>query len=280
MMIRDSWLLGLIVCLLLLSGCGSETVVSELDQRQATEIVALLNASGIVAKAVQQVGQGQYNIEVRSKSYADAVNLLHRHGLPREHRISLRELVNQQGLMPPSREIEALRLDLATALELENLLANDARIVSARVIVRVSSIRSGQNPGVTVMLQTVRSGTITASEVRRLVAQVIPGISAEQILVITQPVVQSISTDYLTGVYNQGGVVKRLPLVSFLGYWHVPDSQYDSLALALAALLLLAVLMGFGLGYGFAFFQQAGAHLVRRIRPSQLTSVVKKGGED
>lgn len=281
MLARIRFLAILILCGALLGGCGAEMVVSDLDQRQATEIVAILNTSGIVARAIRDVGgKGLYSVEVPPRFYADAINLLHQHSLPREQKVSLRELITQQGLMPPSREIEALRMDLAVALDLENLLANDPRVASARVIVRLNSTKLNQEPAVTIVLQSVASKAVDVGEIRQLVSQVVPGVSTDQIFVIAQPVAPDIVSQGPSGVLNQHGVVQKVPLVSFLGYWHVPDGEYDTLALAIAGLLVLAALMGVGIGYGFAFFQQAGAYLLHRIKPRRSARDVMRGEEE
>lgn len=270
-------LILLFAAAVLLAACGAEPIARDLDQRRAMEIVAILNSNGIVARAVRETGaRGQYNVEVRPNYYAEAVNLLYQENLLREQKISLRELVGQQGLMPPSRDIEVLRIDMALALELEGLLESDPRISHARVMVRQRSTRKEQDAAVTVMLQTLEA--IPSEEIVQVVRQVIPGLEHQQVLVLAQPSTRRGERGLSKGVVNQKGVVQKIPLVPFLGYWHVPDGQYDSLAWAMAGLLFAAMLLGIGLGYGYAFLQLARRQPVRRVSQQQSLSGKESAG--
>ncbi len=154
----------------LLCGCNTVAVQDELTQEQATEIVAALSSQGVSAFAQRETGgRGRYRVEVKRGAYSDAIQILHERGLPSESRATFSELIAPRGLVPDSREIEALRLDRALAAELEEALENNPAVASARVVVRVSSVPmefagEAERSGVSVSLR-IRPGTeVTESE--------------------------------------------------------------------------------------------------------------------
>ncbi|MCB0332783.1 MAG: hypothetical protein KDD55_04740, partial [Bdellovibrionales bacterium] len=104
----------LILLSLCLSGCGDVPVARGITQSQANEIVAVLSHHGIYAFADKQVGVGDsYDVEVKKSYYTRAVDLLHAKGLPAKTPERFSDLIAQKGIIPDSREVEALRLDHA-----------------------------------------------------------------------------------------------------------------------------------------------------------------------
>src|SRR5277367_3698924 len=94
-------------CLLFLFGCAAnESIVNNIEEREANEIVVYLASKGIVAQkiaaTVEAGGAGpsnQFNISVESDQATDAMALLNRIGLPRIQGTNLLTLFAKSGLM-------------------------------------------------------------------------------------------------------------------------------------------------------------------------------------
>jgi type III secretory pathway lipoprotein EscJ len=240
-----SWSVRLIflVWVILLAGCNSSPIAHDLSQSQATQIVALLNQKGIGAQASKESGsRGRFTVTVKKDKYAQAVALINEKGLPAEPELSFAELVAPQGLLPSSREVEALRLDHAMAAEVEELLQSHPAIASARVVIRMS-----------VVAQERRGHKIDSQEVVQLVLRSVPGIKPENVYVAAHPIAQDEQVDLSHGVYNENGTVIRVPLVPFLSIWRVPEDEYNTLAIALIFCFLVVGVIGGVFGYWYAF---------------------------
>jgi type III secretory pathway lipoprotein EscJ len=280
----------IVILCLALCGCNTVTLRDDLTQDQAGEIVAELVSRGISAVVEKETGgRGKYRVEVRRSSYSEGMALLHELGLPSAPRSSFGEMVAQRGLMPDSREVEALRIDRALAAELEETLQNHPGISQARVVVRLNSASSelfgGSASGGVSGIVRVRQGSVVLEEdVKSLLAQGLPGISADQIKVQlyndapggspsesnapgASSGVVSISQGLERDLY---GAIRKVPLTQFLWFWRVPDDEYDSLAGGI--LLGVVLVFGFGILIGHALM----AARVAAQTPSQGLSSQKR----
>ena len=77
----------LILCLFTLSGCDTE-LVSNISERQANEIVALLEQNNIDAQKVKG-DKGIFSVRVDKNYMSDSVELLHAYNLPSVDRIEV-----------------------------------------------------------------------------------------------------------------------------------------------------------------------------------------------
>ena len=237
--------------------CSSVPVAKDLSQRQANEIVAVLNSVGINSIAVRDSSGGRvkYTVEVRKGFYSQAVGILHEKGLPEEDLFT--EMIEQKGIIPNSREVEALRLDHAAAIEIEQLLHNHPGVSSARVIVRLNSLKENAPASVSAIIQERAQQNLNRDELTAIISRTVPGIAPENVSVWVSP---ADTTEMITGkfgVLNQKGKVITVPLVPFLLAWRVPDDDYDEIALALISFLLIMGLVGAIIGYWFASFQKS-----------------------
>jgi len=270
---------ALVALVCLLAGCGSVPVAQDITQQQSHEIVALLAQHGISATAARETGgQGRYRIEVDGEHYTQAISLLHRHGLPGESKPSFSELVQPHGLLPNSREMEALRLDHAIATEIEETLASHPAILSARAIVRLNFLREGSGPAVSVVAQSRAGAAVTGEALAGIVRRAVPGVAPENIVISVEPAAGASAVTGEVGAWNQDGAVIAVPLVPFILGWRVPRDDYNALVLALLGILVLIAGIGGVLGYwwgwshstrgGFEAGQGEGARQLRieRVR--------------
>lgn len=254
--------LGFVLFATLLSACNDVPVAEDLSQSQATEIVAVLTESGIGASAErEQAGKGKYRVAVPSSRYAESVVLLHQRGLPEEPRIGFDELVAPRGLLPNSRELEALRLDRALAADIEEALGNDPDVLAARVIVRSRSHNSPavtEIPAATVSLRLRSGSSRTEDGVKEIVSRAIPGISRENILVTLYHSDRDGGFFTAEGVQSENGSrLVRVPLTKFLWGWRVPEDEYNSLALAIAVIMAAVFSFGAAVGLGLAWIRSS-----------------------
>ena len=241
--------LGLILCSLCLTACSRRAVVEDVSQGEANRIVALLNGFGIHSLAEKgSRGRASYRVEVKQSDYTQAVSLLASHEMPGEQRLSFGELIEQKGLVPNSREVEALRLDHAMAVELEDALENHPSVVRARVVIRSHAVSKDVSPGASVVIQRYADREVEESSIQRLVMSSVPGLSEENISISIAPFEIREGPLQRVGVLNDGAVSVAIPLVPFLT-WSIPEDDLYDVMVTLLLLAASALIVGGGVGY-------------------------------
>lgn len=253
MLERNRILLVLIASILLLSGCGSEEVASQLDQKQANEIVATLADQGISAFTTKGRSSGaNYAVEVDRDYYQLAVSVLNAKDLPRKPLPSVEELTRPQGFIPSSREVEALRLDYALGAEIEEKLRALAGVESAKVVIRSNLLKDDVQPSAGVFIAQSPGAKIDARQIAEIIALLVPGLQPDRIKVDTsEPLSPSVNLSEI-GSENRAGVVIHRALVPFLWYFRVPEDDYRTLGAALLGCIVLGILLGGVFGFAIA----------------------------
>ncbi len=207
-------------------GCGSTPVADDLAQRDANEIIAVLQERGISGHVSKGRGSGaRYSVHVGSSSFAEAATILNRLGLPPEKKPTFEEMTAASGIIPSSREVEALRLDRALAAQVEDLLKARSDIASASVVVQQHALGGRGKPAVSVIVQRRVGGPLQDAEVRDIITHSVVGVSADDVFV---SIVDAPSLGVTPATPGPGG---QQGLVPFLRYWHVPAAEYNGLAL-------------------------------------------------
>jgi type III secretory pathway lipoprotein EscJ len=242
----------LMVCTLLMGGCSRSPVADDVGQKEANEIVSILRERGIDSTVEKlKGGRGRYSVQVASKDFGESVSILASLGLPEERKASFTDLVAQSGILPSSREVEALRLDRASAAELEELLKGLPGVASASVVVRSHGLASGVMPSVSAVVQIHQGKTLSSEEVRTLLARTVPGLKSEEIVLSIGE--QGNSRGKVSGSERPSSEMQQL--VPFLRIWKVPKDQYAGLATLVVGLIFLvgaiAGLVGYVLGQYF-----------------------------
>ena len=230
--------LTLSLCIAFATGCGSSPVADDIGQREAHKVVAVLGEHGIQAHVEKGRGaKGRYSVLVASGDFGSAVALLTKLGLPAERGASFEDLMAPSGILPPSQEVEDLRMDRAIAAEVEELLLGHGAVSTVSVIVRSHAIPIGVEPSVSIVAQVKKGSTFDQEKLRDAVIRAVPGV---------KPGAVSFSVnEQAFGV----GEKSEEPLMPFLRFWKVPVSQYNSLAFLLIGLMSVVAFLSGVAGY-------------------------------
>ncbi len=131
-----------LLTLLFFASCTSDqSIVSNVDERDANEIVVFLASKGISAQKVEAPNSGAagagaqvilFNISVSTDQSTQAMALLNRSGLPRRQGTNLLTLFAGGGLVSSDRE-ETIRYQAGLAEELSNTIRKMDGVLDANV---------------------------------------------------------------------------------------------------------------------------------------------------
>jgi type III secretion protein J len=190
--------------LLLLAGCaGNQSIVNNIDERDANEIVVFLASKGIAAQkiaaatsaAAGNAPSDMYNISVADDQTTAAMALLNRYGLPRRQGTNLLTLFAKGGLMSSDRE-ETIRYQAGLAEELRNTICKIDGVLDSDVQISFPPVELTPTPGavppkttaaVYVKHQGVMEDPNSHMEVKikRLLAGSVNGLNFEDVSVIS-----------------------------------------------------------------------------------------------
>lgn len=140
---------------LLLAGCaGNQSIVNNVDERDANEIVVFLASKGIAAQKVAapstaagaNAPSDMYNISVSPEQSTEAMALLNRYGLPRRQGTNLLTLFAGGGLVSSDRE-ETIRYQAGLAEELRNTIRKMDGVLDADVQISFPPTETTPTPG-------------------------------------------------------------------------------------------------------------------------------------
>ncbi|WP_413043707.1 type III secretion system inner membrane ring lipoprotein SctJ [Pseudomonas sp. YJ42] len=123
-------LIPLFALMLLLQACDTE-LYSDLEQREANRMVAVLLERGIAADRVMQK-DGRLTVTVDKRRFADAVSLLEDAGLPEQSFTNLGEVFQNNGLVSSPVQ-ERAQMIYALSEELSHTVSQVDGVLSARV---------------------------------------------------------------------------------------------------------------------------------------------------
>ncbi len=144
-------ILSLVLSLFLLVGCeSSKEIVSNVDEREANEILVFLASKGIAATKTlatsaspggAQTSQ-KWTIAVEQKMEMDAMSYLNQNGLPRIKGVSLLDLFAKQGLMSSEKE-ELIRYQAGLSEQIASTIRKIDGVIDADVQVSFPAADSG-----------------------------------------------------------------------------------------------------------------------------------------
>ena len=114
----------------LLAGCSEQELYSQLSERQANDMVAVLRSAGIDAEKKSQ--EGRFSVTTARGDFSQAVRTLNAQGYPRETFDTMGKVFKREGFVSSPLE-ERARLVHAMSQEISNTIANIDGVVTARV---------------------------------------------------------------------------------------------------------------------------------------------------
>ncbi len=189
--------------LFLLAGCsGNESIVNNVEEREANEIVVYLASKGIAAQKIQATteqgggtGPVLYNIGVATENSTEAMALLNRVGLPRAQGTNLLTLFAPSGFMTSDRS-ETIRYQAGLAEELKNTIRKIDGVLDANVQISFPPSDATLAPGtlppkITASIYVKHQGVLEdpnshlETKIKRLVSSAINGLHFEDVAVIS-----------------------------------------------------------------------------------------------
>ena len=154
-------ILAFVFSLFLLTGCDQRMeIVSNLDEREANEIIVFLASKGISASKTPSVssapggmqGSSKWSIAVEQKMSTDAMAILNQNGLPRLKGVNLLDLFAKQGLMSSEKE-ESIRYQAGLAEQIASTIRKIDGVIDADVQISfpVNDTSGSGLPGETVV---------------------------------------------------------------------------------------------------------------------------------
>jgi type III secretion protein J len=114
----------------LLAGCSGQELYSQLSERQANEMIAVLRSAGIAAE--KKVQDGRFSVLTAPGDFPVAVRTLSAQGYPREQFDTMGKVFKREGFVSSPLE-ERARLVHALSQEISNTVASIDGVVHARV---------------------------------------------------------------------------------------------------------------------------------------------------
>jgi type III secretion protein J len=229
--------------MLVLQACSVE-LYTDLNQRQANEIVATLMRHGIPAQ--RQPGKdGTMTVSVQKGRFADAMAILNENGLPKQEFATLGEVFKRDGLVSSPVEERATMI-YGLSQELSRTISDIDGVLSARVhlvLPENDPLRQRLVPSsasVFIRHRTSVPMNDLIPQVKMLVANGIAGLTYDNVSVVLIPV----ETTAPARDTREAG------FTTFLGLWLHPDSLAPAMWLIYG--LVAAVLM---LGARLAYLQ-------------------------
>jgi type III secretion protein J len=219
-------LLGL---LLLLTACKTQ-LNAGLTERQANEETALLLRNGIPASRDVDPKTGTLTVWVEQSRFADAVDLLRAHGLPKQHFDTIADVFKGNGLIVSPAEDRA-RMIYALDEELSRTISDIDGVLSARVQIVIPDndplLQNAPPASASVFVRYEQGSHVSdlMPQIKMLVAGGVSGLSYDKVQVLLDPVAlprtdaQPLAMEEVYGlwVYHGSAQVVRLLLAAVVG---------------------------------------------------------------
>lgn len=183
--------------LFLVSCATKSTIVNSVAEREANEIVVLLNSKGIAAEKnaapASALGGGtseiMWDIVVPANQITEALAILNQSGLPRIKGTSLLDLFGAQGLVPSDMQ-DKIRYQEGLSEQLATTIRKMDGIIDANVQITFPSEEETNKP-LTASVYVKHRGildnpnSIAITKIKRLVSSAVPNLSVENVQVVT-----------------------------------------------------------------------------------------------
>jgi type III secretion protein J len=201
----------------LLAACSSADLYSQLNERQANELIAALQSAGISADK-RSKDASNWTVRVAQADFARAVDTLRAEGLPRDEFESLGRVFRKEGFVSSPLE-ERARLIYGLSQELSNTLSSIDGVVVARVHLAVPErdpLSDRPRPASASVMVKHRPGVDMSrhiGQIKALVVNSVEGLSYEHVTVSLFPAQESAGNSArpappsrTTGLVEPGGL--------------------------------------------------------------------------
>lgn len=185
--LRRSLLMAL--CVGLLAACGARVdLLGAVPEDEANDVLAALLKADIPAHKTSGK-DGMVGVQVQSEQVGRALEVLRENGLPRERFAGMGQVFKKEGLISSPLE-ERARYVFALSQELSSTLSKIDGVLAARVHVVLPERGAAGEPGVLstaavfIKHQDDYNLEIIQPQIRRLVTNSIPGLTADRVSVI------------------------------------------------------------------------------------------------
>ena len=185
---------------LLAGGCAAqEAIYGELSEREANEMVTILQSHGLTSRKISQ-GKGLFAVKINSNEFPQAVQVLRQWGYPRHSTTNLGQLFKPSGLVPTPMEeqvkyIHGLSEELAATIQQIDGV-NRVRVhisldrqssQTEQILNDAAAGSSASKASVLVIYDPARVllGTLI-TRVKRLTADSVPRLDVDDVVVLAQ----------------------------------------------------------------------------------------------
>lgn len=215
-----------------LAGCARPELYAQLTERQANEMVALLQSSGIEAKKEAREA-GTYAITAQQENFSRAIDLLNANGLPRGSFDTVGQVFKKEGFVSSPVE-ERARLTYALSQELANTLQSIDGVIVARVHLAVPDkdpLVDKPKPASASVFIKYRAGRDLSGQVGQMKALVVNGVEGlpyenvtvalfpAEVVPVPRPVAPSASASLSLPLIIAAGVGSVLLVCGGLMWW-------------------------------------------------------------
>lgn len=246
-----------------LAGCNVE-LSTDLDQRQANEIISALFRQNIPAERVMVKG-GKYTVSVDESRFAEAISVLNDNGLPRQQFDTMCTVFKKEGLVSSPVQ-ERAQMICALSQELSKTISDIDGVISARVhlvLPENDPLRQQLVPSSASVFIRHHSNIVMSDllpQVKLLVANGVAGLSYDKVSVVLVPV-EAPERPSAAGAPVASG---DAAYTEFMGMWMHHDSVAQA-AWLIYGLLFLTLLLGGGLA---ALFWNQRQRAVYPLQPA------------
>jgi type III secretion protein J len=188
-------LIRVLVCMAMtlgLTGCRTQVLYSGLGQREANEMLAILEAAGFSGSTSPEARGGTLSLLVASGHAGGAARVLARAGLPRDKRTTLTDILPKESYLASPSDDRA-RLAYGISQELTSTLMHISGVSQARVHVALAEKNVlGQvtsPPSASVLIRhnpdMVKSDILDS--IRSLIASSVTGLTYDRVAVTMMP---------------------------------------------------------------------------------------------
>jgi type III secretion protein J len=261
---------------LLLAACETnETIVNNVIERDANEIIVFLSSKGIDAQKVLTPSSGigasapsnLYSIVVPSNQSIDAMAILNKVGLPRPQGITLLDLFAKSGLMSSTME-DTVRYQAGMAEQLKNTIRKIDGVIDADVQISyppatTTPVAGAAPPKITAAVYIKHQGILEDPnshievKIKRLVSGSINGLDYNSVFVISD---RSRFADITLS--PEGEMIGAKPVQTYASIWGLIMTQ-GSIArfriIFFCFILLLLALFGTLVWLAYRFYPEIRA---------------------